>query len=379
MAALARIAVIGCGSHAVQNLYPSFRLSVLNPPETGAAIGELAEGGEIGELAACCDLDEARARRAARDFGIARFYTDHRTLLERERPDGVVVAMHPRLQPAVARDCLEAGAHVFLEKPPAETLPDCVAIRDAAEAAGRQVMVGFMKRFSEPYRRAREIIGAKAFGGVSSYAARFTFGVYPPRAVYDFLNGFACHHLDLARWLAGEVAWVAATRTSRADGDPGIWEPTALELPVVGSAWRDMWKLAEGREPPQEEAWGCLLGFESGAVGTLQLSCLDRLNERVAVTGRQASVTVDGWRSVVARLPGQEAPEVWEPNDQLPGDAVDPRHVHGFAGEIRHFVECAATGRRPEVTIDDGIEAVRLELALKRAANERRVVEVREV
>ena len=150
MARLARIAVIGCGSHAVQNLYPSFRLSVLNPPETGAAIGELAEGGEIGELVACCDLDDARARRAARDFGIGRYYTDHRTLLERERPDGVVIAMHPRLQPAVARDCLEAGAHAFLEKPPAETIDDCLAIRDAAERGG-QVRDG---RFHEALLRA---------------------------------------------------------------------------------------------------------------------------------------------------------------------------------------------------------------------------------
>ena len=379
MARLARIAVIGCGSHAVQNLYPSFRLSVLNPPETGAAIGELAEGGEIGELVACCDLDDARARRAARDFGIGRYYTDHRTLLERERPDGVVIAMHPRLQPAVARDCLEAGAHAFLEKPPAETIDDCLAIRDAADAADRYVMVGFMKRFSEPYRRARETAGSSDFGGISSYEARFTFGVYPPRAVYDFLNGFACHHLDLARWFAGDVAWVGATRRSVAAGDPGRWEPTALELPVVGSAWRDMWALAEGREPPQEEAWACLLGFENGAVGTLQVNCLDRLNERVVLTGRQASVTVEGWRSVETRLPGRAAPETWEPNDQLPGDAVDPRHVHGFAGEIRHFVECVRDGRRPDVTIDDGIEALRLELALKRAANERRVVELREV
>ena len=140
-----------------------------------------------------------------------------------------------------------------------------------------------------------------------------------------------------------------------------------------------MWALAEGREPPQEEAWACLLGFENGAVGTLHLNCLDRLNERVVLTGRQASVAVDGWRSVETRLAGRDAPETWEPNDQLPGDAVDPRHVHGFAGEIRHFVECVRDGRRPEVTIDDGIEALRLELALKRAANERRVVELREV
>jgi myo-inositol 2-dehydrogenase/D-chiro-inositol 1-dehydrogenase len=373
---LVRIGLVGCGSHAIQNLYPSFRLAVLNPPETGGAIGELAESGEIGELVACCDLDEGRARRAARDFGIPQVYTDHRELLERADLDCAVVAMHPRLQPGVAIECLEAGVHVFVEKPPAETVEDCLAIKEAATQAGRQAMVGFMKRFSEPYARARAITTRPEFGPISAYEARFTFGVYPPRAVYDFLNGFGCHHLDLARFLAGEVTWVFAARVSRADGDPGEWQPSELDLPATGSAWRDMWQAAEGREPAQEEAWACVLGFSSGAVGTLQLNCLERLNERVVLTGRQSAVEVDGWRRVTARLPDAEAPEVWEPADQLPGDALDPRHLHGFAGELRHFVECVRDGKRPAVTIDDGIAAIRIEQAIKRSANERRPVEV---
>jgi myo-inositol 2-dehydrogenase/D-chiro-inositol 1-dehydrogenase len=265
---------------------------------------------------------------------------------------------------------------VFVEKPPAETVEDCLAIKEAATQAGRQAMVGFMKRFSEPYARARAITTRPEFGPISAYEARFTFGVYPPRAVYDFLNGFGCHHLDLARFLAGEVTWVFAARVSRADGDPGEWQPSELDLPATGSAWRDMWQAAEGREPAQEEAWACVLGFSSGAVGTLQLNCLERLNERVVLTGRQSAVEVDGWRRVTARLPDAEAPEVWEPADQLPGDALDPRHLHGFAGELRHFVECVRDGERPAVTIDDGIAAIRIEQAIKRSANERRPVEV---
>jgi myo-inositol 2-dehydrogenase / D-chiro-inositol 1-dehydrogenase len=373
---LVRIGFIGCGSHATQNLYPSFRLGVLNPPGTGAAIGELAEGGEIGELVACCDLDEPRARRCARDFGIPEVYTDHRDLLERADVDCVLIAMHPRLQPAIAVECLDAGKHVFIEKPPAESLEECLAMKEAAERAGRNLMVGFMKRFSEPYRRARAIASRPEFGPPSAYEARWTFGVYPPRGVYDFLNGFGCHHLDLARFLMGEVGWVFASRVSRAVGDGPEWRPSELDIDVTGSAWRDGWKLAEGREPAQEEAWACVLGFDGGAVGTLQLNCLERLYERVVITGRGSAVHIDAWRTVTAYLNGREGPELWEPDDQLPGDAVDPRHVHGFAGEVRHFVECARDGSRPEVTIDDGIAALRIEQAIKRSANERQPVEV---
>jgi predicted dehydrogenase len=86
-------------------------------------------------------------------------------------------------------------------------------------------------------------------------------------------------------------------------------------------------------------------------------------------------VSVEGWRSVTAYV-GSGGPELWEPNDQLPGDAVDPRHLHGFAGEVRHFVECARDRSRPSCDIADGIAAIRIEQALKRSVAERQPVEV---
>ena len=179
------------------------------------------------------------------------------------------------------------GTHVFVEKPPAETrrLPgDAGGRRGERPPDGRlhEALLGALPAGAGDR-------GAPPSSAVSAYEARFTFGVYPPRGVYDFLNGFGCHHLDLARWLRGR----GRLGLRRPDAGPTATRGMAaerLELPVVGSAWRDMWKLAEGKEPPQEEAWACVLGFVSGAVGTLQLNCLERLNERVVVTGRRSAV-----------------------------------------------------------------------------------------
>ena len=99
--------------------------------------------------------------------------------------------------------------------------------------------------------------------------------------------------------------------------------------------------------------------------------------EAAFVRSPHAHAAIRGIDATAARrLPGVEAPEVWEPADQLPGDALDPRHLHGFAGELRHFVECVRDGRRPDVTVDDGLAAIRIEQAIKRSANERRPVEV---
>jgi len=115
MGRLVRIGFIGCGNHASQNLYPALRLGVNGSP----ALKEPS-----GELVACCDLDEGRAQRNARVFGFAHWYTDYRTMLEREDLDCLFAVMHPRQQPAIAIDCLNAGKPVFVEKPPTETLED---------------------------------------------------------------------------------------------------------------------------------------------------------------------------------------------------------------------------------------------------------------
>jgi predicted dehydrogenase len=117
---LVRIGFIGCGGHATSSLYPTFRLGVTR---------RTSLGDPVGELVACCDLDEDRARQNARTFGFERWYTDHRTMLEAEQLDCVFVVMPPQLQAPLAIECLSAGLPVFVEKPATATLEDVYAER----------------------------------------------------------------------------------------------------------------------------------------------------------------------------------------------------------------------------------------------------------
>ena len=357
--ALVRIGFVGCGAHATQNLYPTFRLGV-----TG---GSSFHPEPIGELVACCDLDEERARLNAREFGFERSYTDHREMLEREELDCVFCVMHPRDQWKVALDCLEAGKPVFLEKPPTETLEAAYALKEACSHDGLFVMPGFMKRFSLPYLDALRFTRLPDFGEPVSFEARYNFGTYMPHEVYDFLNGFSCHVLDLSRFLMGEVDSVYALYAAvghRVDG-----------------RYADYGRVLDERaeSDPQEEAWLLGLTFSTGAVGFVQTNCLERVQERVAITGKQSWVIVDDWRRVTGYVGGSETPYVWEPHDQMPIDAQDFRTIHGYTGEVRHFVECVKAGIAPSLTIDDGIAHLRLELAAKRSALERRPVELSEI
>ncbi len=358
MGRLARIGFIGCGNHATQNIYPALRLGITGSPS-------LKE--PIGELVACCDLQEDLARRNQKVFGFDSWYTDHKEMIEKEDLDCIIAVLHPSVQATVALDCLNAGLPVFIEKPPTETLEQAYAIKEASDRSGKPCMIAFMKRFSEPYLRAKDLMARPEFGPLTSYEARYNYKQYAAPRQYDFLNAFSCHHLDLARFFMGDVASVYTLYASQQNRN----SKRALSYAEVLKD-RDV-------SIPQEEAWLLGLQFESGAVGFLQTNCLERVQERVMLTGRGSWIEVRDWRTVTAYLGDENSPITWEPHDQLPNDALDFRTVHGYTGEVVHFVEAVRNGTTPVPNIEDGIAHIKLELAAKKSALEGRPVAISEI
>ena len=336
-----RIGFVGGGEHARMSLLPSLRHAFGGAPSGLPALVATHAGTQLppllAELVALAEHKRDHAERIAAFHGIKEIYTDHREMLDRADLDGVIVCLHPRLQADVAIDCLEAGKHVFVEKPQAETLAASLRIREVAERQGKNVAVAFMKRFSLPYQRAREITELPAFGVPSMYEARFTYGQYPVE-VYDFLNGFGIHHLDLPRYFMGEIETAMAERVSRGEGLDG---------------------------------YAITLRFAGGGLGLVNINCLESTftnwSERVTISGVGSSVFVENWRRVIAFVAGEAEMRYWEPEDIQPTDDANSLHIHGFVGEIRDFVESIAAGRKPASDIDDGIAALRLQEAVKRS------------
>lgn len=88
---------------------------------------------------------------------------DLRAALDRLRPDVVSIATHPDSHAGIALAALEAGAHVFVEKPLAATLADAEAVVAAAGRAGRKLVVGYILRHHPAWIRLIE--EARALGG----------------------------------------------------------------------------------------------------------------------------------------------------------------------------------------------------------------------
>lgn len=365
---LPRIGFIGCGAFSTSCLYPALRLLAFGFEPLGAE--------PLVELVACCDKDEQLATRNARAFGFRRAYTDHREMLEREELDSVFVVMHPMLQPAIAIEVLESGRNAYIEKPPAKTLAEVREVQAVSRRTGRFCQVGFMKRFSTPYVKAREISDQPEFGRRSVYESRKARNApYPP--VYDFLNDFVCHSLDLARYFMGDVDHVYAELISRTE-DPENVNARLFEQPDVYTKWPSI--LREQAHVPQADGYLITFGFATGAIGMHNANSLEtdtNLLERATITGEGAVVAVEDWNRVRAAIRGQP-PLTWEP--LLIDQSVNARlELTGYLGEVRELVAATRERRAPSVTIDDGAACLELVAAIRESIAQGRRVALSEV
>src|SRR5438874_3649410 len=366
---LPRIGFIGCGAFSTSCLYPCLRL-LANGLEPYGSEPEV-------ELVACCDMDERLAARNARAFGFERFYTDHRAMLEKEDLDAVFVVMHPQLQPALAIEVMNSGRNVYIEKSPAKTLTEVRAIQEPARRTGRFGKVGFMKRFSEPYVMAKNIAAKPDFGRLSVYESRKARNApYPP--VYDFLNDFVCHHLDLARYFMGDVEYVYAELVSRTD-DPNNLNARLFEREDVFRNWATV--LRDNPHVPQSDGYLITFRFTSGAIGVHNANTLEtdtNLLERVTLTGEGSVVSVEDWYRLRAAIRDQP-PIAWEP--LVVDKSVDARLLQtGYFGEVRELVAATREGRAPNAaTIDDGVACLELVAAVRMSIAEGRRVAVAEI
>ena len=112
---------------------------------------------EGAELTALCDVDVARVEKAAADHEVTGF-TDANELYASGTVDAVVIATPPGTHGALVRDALDAGLHVYCEKPIATTCDEGYALAAHAQKAKRVLQVGFQFRFHLGYAAMRAAV-----------------------------------------------------------------------------------------------------------------------------------------------------------------------------------------------------------------------------
>ena len=203
------------------------------------------------EVVAICDVSAELRGRVGDEYSIPRRYPTVYDLLEREKPDVLFVLTPDETHSEITVTALEAGVHVFVEKPMCLCIREANDILAAQKRSGRQVMVGYMRRYASAfieakklldtyscvnYARARGIIGEnhmvidQATAVVSADLPSETLaesrtrrrnlileavGDLPDKYVraYRELCGLGCHDLSALRELLGPPRDVIAART----------------------------------------------------------------------------------------------------------------------------------------------------------------------
>jgi len=146
----------------------------------GNVLAEAVASGAC-EIVGLCDVDARALAATRRRLGpltsdTPRDYRDYRELLARERPEIVIVTTpdHWHALPTIA--AVQAGAHVYVEKPTAHTIGESRAMVRAARANGRVVQVGTHRRASPHLQAARELLRGGLLGPVGMVRCHLNLG-----------------------------------------------------------------------------------------------------------------------------------------------------------------------------------------------------------
>ena len=181
-----RICVIGCGSMSTSGHGPSIARYAATHPDT--------------TLAACCDLDPAKARKYRDQFGFARCGTDMMEMLSREKPDAVCLIAPVSLTCELTCRILDLGYPLIMEKPPGLTVAETDRMLAVADRTGVPHQVAFNRRYAPLVRELKQRV-AERFRPDQLHHLRYDF-VRVGRVDADF-STTAIHGIDTVRFLAG--------------------------------------------------------------------------------------------------------------------------------------------------------------------------------
>jgi predicted dehydrogenase len=174
-----------------------------------------------------CDVDERRARQVASDLSVSAVAPGLRALLDEVVPDVVVVVSDEASHADLAITALQAGCHVFVEKPLALSAADAWSIHRAAADVERQVVTGQVSRFAAPYARMHDTVSKGSLGRLCAMRFRRDFSREWFEAFGDRVHPVweSCiHDIDLAVSFAkGPVRRVMAMQSAtHAEAAPSV-------------------------------------------------------------------------------------------------------------------------------------------------------------
>ncbi len=315
--------------------------------------GEIPEA----EIVAVCDLDEDEAQRVAKANGIQQVFADYKDLLKIDEIDAVDVCLHNRLHAPVTIDALNAGKHVFCEKPMSHCYADAKSMYDTAQKVGKKLSIQLGTLFKGDARAAKRLIddgrlGELYYAKSSFYRRRgrpFVDGYATPAFVQTQAAGggamldMAVYHLSLINWLIDNPPLKTVSGS--------IYQKTGMYEDRRKASGYDVEELGIGLVRYQngitlfiEEAWAIHMDAGNGArvMGAQGGVCVEPFGYFTTLSDMEMNATVD-----IATFERR-----WHSCDPTAVGFDSPQHnwIYGLLGKVEMIDTAAIALKTAQIT-----------------------------
>ena len=322
-----------------------------------------------------------RLKPEVRDFMASSHWASHTDMLASAECDAVLIATPNNTHERIAADCLDAGMHVFCEKPVAFTVEGHRRLEDLARGHDLVFQVGLVFRYSPVFRHVGGLLENEGLGPpLMMLINEFRPFAFQPWRYSKAVSGGMfieknCHHFDLFNWMLGDSV---RPRYVTAMGGQS----------VLKEAPKEVWCLREKKVLPASDvidhAW-VLVEYENGVRAQLGISyfCPWGREFRVSLMGEEWKIDVHEMDRLIYVHRGPEMKEQRFPPDpsgkawQEEAGFKEEGAVHsGAVKQWEDFAFCVRTGEAPFCDLRKASESIRLAVAADRALLEGRIVEV---
>ena len=287
-----------------------------------------------------CDKDEKRLAHMKQLYPSVEPTKDFVKIVGDKEVDAVVVATPVHLHYELAKKCLEAGKHVFVEKPMTQTSAQANELVQIAAKKKLTLMVGHTFIYSAPVRRIKEIVKGGEIGEIQYISSRrLNLGLFQKdiNVAWDL----APHDISIILYLLG-IPPVSVNCQGKAHINKDIEDVTNMSL-----------------------------NFDNGGFATIHSSWLDpnKVREMVIVGSKRMIVYDDNEPLEKIKIYDKrvEAPPHYDTFAEFQysyhyGDMIAPyiKQTEPLKVETQHFLDCIRTGKMPETSGLDGLRVIQI-------------------
>ncbi len=321
-----KIAVIGCGYWG-PNLVRNF-----------------VQSNQVRELI-CCDLDQKRLDRMKNLYPSVKVLSDYKELLQMLDLNGVAIATPVKTHHPIAKEFLQQGKHVFIEKPLTHSYDTALELVKLAEENQKVLMVGHTFEYTAAVNKVKDIIECGELGRILYISCvRVNLGLFQPdiNVIWDL----APHDISMITYILGEPP-VSVNSQGKAHFKPDI-----------------------------EDVATTTLNFKNGVIAFIHNSWLDPNKiRRTTIVGTRRMLVYDD-------IEPQEKIKIFDKGVEVPpyydtfaefhlsyryGDIRSPRidDYEPLKKECEHFLTCIKDSKRP---LSDGYSGLKV-VSILEAAN----------